>query len=374
MIFFDHAAASTVHPEITDHYPELAKRYSGNPEAAHQLGYQLRKALQELEERLFDALLPAGLKVEHQCFWGSNGTELISSIGLLTGDDRTEVWGSSLDHAAAAAMQKRCFGEIRQFALSNAGIITNLPAGTAPQLVYITAVQSEIGARQNLPWLIQQIRQAAPEAVILLDAVQSAAFYEYPADAPLPDLMLISGSKIGAPGGAVLLASGRHCKFFRDGFARLRQKEYLIGKADPLTAAMVTMAAELNKKSRPENLQKITQINQYLRNELADFILPNGQKVRLTVPMEQSAANILHFTLPGYQAGVLVRMFSAQDIMLSSGSACESESRDPSRILSALKYSRNDAFSGLRLSFAPSNTLDEAQIFLQKLKTVLAGY
>lgn len=374
MIFFDHAAAAGVRPEIASHYPELLQRYCGNPEAAHQLGYQLRKELQELQERLFAAVLPAGLKVDHHCFFGADGTELINSAGMLTGDLKSCVWASSLDHAAAAAMQKRCFGQTALFTLDNVGCITNLPNGNAPKLVYISAVQSEIGVRQDAAQLIQSVRRAAPEAIILLDAVQSAAFYEYPADAPLPDLMLISGSKFGSPGGAALLASGRHCKFFREGFAQLRLKEYRIGKSDPLTAAMLTLAAESSQRSRREDLQKVTLINQYLRRELASFALPDGKTPRLTVPFPESAANILHFTLPGYQAGVLVRMFSAQDIMLSSGSACESESREPSRILSALKYSRNDAFSGLRLSFAVENTLSEAKTFLQELKNIIETY
>ena len=374
MIFFDHAAAAGVRQEITEAFPELVRRYSGNPEAAHQLGYQLRQEMQELEKRLFAALLPAGLKTDHRCFFGSDATELINSTGLLTGDGKACVWGSSLDHAAAAAMQKRCFGEIGQFTLDATGIITGLPAASTPKLVYISAVQSEIGVRQDTSELIRMVRKAAPEAIIMLDAVQSAPFYAYPADAPLPDLLLVSGSKFGAPSGAALLASGRCCKFFSEGFSRLRQQEYRIGKADSLTAAMVTLAAEAAQKYHPENLQKITQINQFLRRELAKVVLPNGKTPRLTVPLEKSAANILHFTLPGYQAGVLVRMFSARNIILSSGSACESESRDPSRILTALKYSRSDAFSGLRLSFGAENTLDEAEIFLRELKAVIADY
>ena len=374
MIFFDHAAAAGVRQELAEQYSELVRRYSGNPEAAHQLGYQLRQEMQELENRLFGAVLPAGSKAEHRCFFGHDATEFINCAGLLTGDAKGCVWGSSLDHAAAAAMQKRCFGEIGQFALDHAGMITGLPSGNTPKLVYISAVQSEIGVRQDVPQLIREVRKAAPEAIILLDAVQSAPFYDYPEDAPLPDLLLVSGSKFGSPNGAALLATGCCCKFFSDGFARLRQQEYRIGKADPLTAAMLTLAAEMNQKTRQESLQKVTQINQFLRRELANFILPNGKTPRLTVPQEKSAANILHFTLPGYQAGVLVRMFSARNIMLSSGSACESESRDPSRILTALKYSRSDAFSGLRLSFGAENTLEEAQIFLHELKAVLADY
>ena len=115
-------------------------------------------------------------------------------------------------------------------------------------------------------------------------------------------------------------------------------------------------------------------INAMLRNELADMRLPNGEKVILTVPEEAGAENILHLLLPGYQAGVLVRMFAAADIMLSSGSACESESGEPSAVLTALGYNRKLAYSGLRLSFSGNNSCKEAEIFLQTLKNILQDY
>ena len=33
MIYFDHAAAMPVLPEVKDNYPDLLEKYSGNPEA-----------------------------------------------------------------------------------------------------------------------------------------------------------------------------------------------------------------------------------------------------------------------------------------------------------------------------------------------------
>jgi cysteine desulfurase len=104
------------------------------------------------------------------------------------------------------------------------------------------------------------------------------------------------------------------------------------------------------------------------------MLLPNGSKCRFTVPAEAGAGNILHFMLPGYQAGVLVRMFSAEDIMLSSGSACQSESDEPSAVLQALNYSKSDAYSGIRVSLSGENTREEAEIFVQKLQQILQDY
>lgn len=373
MIYFDHAAHTPVHTQLVECYPALVRQFSGNPEAAHQLGYALRQSMHELEERLLAALLPAALKVEHRCFFGHDGTELLNSAGLVCSGKVS--WHTSFDHPAAECMLQRSFDAQYQFSFDQYGAITALPAEDAePALIYLNWVQSEIGTLQDAAEIIKLCRKACPEAVILLDAVQASALYEYPSDAPLPDLMLVSGAKLGAPGGAALLAVGKHCSRFGKAMEKLRRNEHIISKADPLSAAMLTEAAEICVRSRTQNREKIAKVNDFLRSALSNYVLPNREKIKLTVPAEKSAVNILHFMLKGYQAGVLVRMFSKRNIMLSSGSACESESRDPSRVLSALKYSRSDAFSGLRISFAADNTISEAEQFLSTLAEITCDY
>ena len=58
MIYFDHAAAMPVLPEVIASYPGLLEKYSGNPEAAHRLGHTLNKELAALGDMLFETLLP----------------------------------------------------------------------------------------------------------------------------------------------------------------------------------------------------------------------------------------------------------------------------------------------------------------------------
>jgi len=375
MIYFDHAAASMLLPQLREKMPSVYAEFSGNPEAAHSGGYALRKALQNISDQLFKQLLPSAPPEKRAVFFAADATMLLNTVGELLAERKSASWGSALDHAAARSVHKRCFREYGSMQLSEYGVICNLPSAPEnPGLITVNHVQSEIGVKQDLVRLLPELRSAAPEAVILVDAVQSSVFYAYPSAATVPDLLLISGEKLGAPGGAALLASGRHCQFFVEGFERLRKIEHRISKVCIPQAVLLAEAVKYNADQRIAALENIRQINQFLRNTLSNRTLPNGKKLRFTVPADKAADHILHLLLPGYQSGVLVRMFAAENILLSSGSACESESAEPSYMLTALGCSRSDAYSGLRLSFGKENTLAEAEVFCEKLFQILTDY
>ncbi len=376
MICFDHAAAAPVLSEIRERYPVYLAQYSGNPEAAHAGGAALRRELQSCAERLAKALL-FGRKVlpEYVVFYGHDATELLNMAGVVCGNTRAAAWGSALDHPAGSLMLERNFERIEKFSLSSCGQITSLPETAArPAMVLINHVQSEIGVRQNLAELIPKLRKVAPGAVILLDCVQSALLEEYLPDVALPDLQLISGVKLGAGSGAALIAWGEKAGEFKRRWMALRRNWHLTGRMSVVPAVALTETLEIIQQRRDAAKQQIEAINHFLRSRLQDMVLPNGRKIIFTVPAAAASGNILHFILPGYQSGVLVRMFSAENILLAAGSACQSESDEPSVVLSSLKYSRSDSYSGLRLSFWLDNTLDEARIFMEKISHILKNY
>lgn len=373
MIYFDCAAAAPVLPEIADAYPDYLKKYSGNPEAAHACGLQLRRQYADLEKQLTRAIFP-GRHIERSAlFTASDASLLLDAAGAAAaGQGCRTAWGADLEHPADMQMLKRHFSDVKKFTLDPTGIISELPQGSA-NFIVLSHVQSEIGVRQDLKSLISLLHRRAPEAIILVDAVQSAAWESYPDDAPLPDLLLISGAKLGSGGGSALIACGRHTGKIQTFFKQLRS-EHLIGKADLITLAAMTDALKIHRQNRSGETDQIRRVNRFLREKLQDHLMPNGKKLILTVPAECAADNILHLILPGYQSGVLVRMFSAEQIMLSAGSACQAETDEPSLILQGIGYSKKDAFSGLRLSFSPANTLDEAEKFLSVLENILQNY
>ena len=107
---------------------------------------------------------------------------------------------------------------------------------------------------------------------------------------------------------------------------------------------------------------------------MAGLPLPGGARSFCTVPAEAASPFILHLTLPGVQSGVVVRMLSEEDVMVAAGSACASETRTPSAALTALGFSRELAYSGLRISFGFDTSPEDVKKMAEALKTVLKNY
>ena len=82
MIYFDNAASIPVLPDIKICYAELLEKFSGNIEAAHSLGHELKNQLKTLENQLFDLLLPGADPLQRKVFFADSATTLINAVGL----------------------------------------------------------------------------------------------------------------------------------------------------------------------------------------------------------------------------------------------------------------------------------------------------
>ena len=341
MIYFDQAAAVRPLPAALEFYRENAARVFVNPEAAHAFAYRLRKELEDAGRRLSRALTGREMHV----VWGSSGTDVLRTAGMLPRFRRGRVRISPFEHPAAAAAFP---GD------AEGPVVLNV----YPQ------VESETGLLDDddddgSAW--------RGEGLVLCDAIQAAGKRMLPADA---DLIAVSGHKLGGMGGAALL--------FRDDalvpeFARLRA-EHRVGRADPVQCLTLAFAAEYLRERLTENEAHVRGIGRFLREKLVGMALPGGKTVRATLPEEKASPYILHLLLPGMQTGVLVRMLGERGVACAAGSACAAESGDPSPTLLAMKYSRADAYAGLRLSFGPDNTPAEAERFVEVFVQTLKEY
>ena len=337
MIHFDQAAALRPDPAVLDFYRETAGRTFVNQEAAHRFAYDLRKELEDAGTRLARALAGEALHV----VWGSSGTDVLRTCGMLDRFRRGKVRISPFEHPAAAAAFAGGDG---------AEVLTVYPA-----------VESETGMLDDgTAW-------RTPGVPLLCDAIQAAG--KLPLDSEA-DLIAVSGHKLGGMGGAALL--------YRDAaltpeFARLRA-EHRIGRPEPAQCLTLAFAAERARERLAENAEKVREINRFLREKLVGMKLPGGKTVRATLAEEKASPYILHLLFPGMQTGVLVRMLGERGVACAAGSACAAESDQPSPTLLAMGFSRADAYSGLRLSFGPDNTPAEAEKFIEIFASAIKDY
>ena len=87
--------------------------------------------------------------------------------------------------------------------------------------------------------------------------------------------------------------------------------------------------------------------------------------------LREGAPQILSISVMGVRSEVLLHSLEDKGIYISAGSACSSHKRKPSATLSAMGMSKDQIESTVRLSFCEENTIEEADYFLDTMKTLV---
>ncbi len=362
-IYFDWAAAAPPDNEILDFYRQTLERCFVNQEAGYRAAFLLRKELHQAGENIAEC---AGLGAYHTIF-GASGTELAQALALLPLAPGGNVVCSALEHPALAAAAQNMGREVRLLVPDSTGRIApealDATVDEQTRIVFCHFVQSELGVVQDIDALVQCVRGQAPRAVFCCDAIQGAGKLPLPQKA---DILLLSGHKFGAPGGAALL----HAPELRlDTFwHEMRSVHYRLGRPEPALCLALAETFRRRTERLQLHLQQATDFNQALRTALAEFPL------RFSVEAAASSPYILHCTLPGYQGAILSRMLGERNIAVAAGSACQAESQGPSPALLALGFRRETAYAGLRMSFGFAPDLREIPFFVDVLRNVLNTY
>lgn len=371
MIFFDHAAAESIPREVLDyHVSRLRDAGFVNQESAHGAGREAAKKLEKAGRELA-ALL--GREKGAVCF-AATGSDLFrilaATFGKMPGKSASSkpfaALTTALEHPAAEANLKAFFDRVDKLGHDRLGRVAARPQNEPPppvpcRLTLIGAVNSELGLVQS-PEVFSSRKGAGTEkSVLAVDFVQGAGKLKEP---PEGDILLVSGHKFGAPGGAAMICSDPATAEKLEAYRKIF---YGAGRADVPTQESMVFALRRRLERLDADREKVSQINSFLREKLKN-------EVEFTLPPEASSPFILHFSVPGFQSGVLLRMLSEKGVMCAAGSACQSESGGPSRVLKALRWSDKKAYSALRLSFSPANTLAEAEEFVRIFRKLLKEY
>ena len=120
------------------------------------------------------------------------------------------------------------------------------------------------------------------------------------------------------------------------------------------------------KNNLKENLLKLKQTQTYLENKLKSFkgLTINGVKVK-------RLNNTTSISFENYSGNDIMFMLEKFGVCVSTGSACNSESSEPSYVLTSMGLKRPQ--NTVRISFDENTTLSQIDYFLEKLKQCLKG-
>lgn len=112
-------------------------------------------------------------------------------------------------------------------------------------------------------------------------------------------------------------------------------------------------AAEKGSKCLSEGISKMTELRSYALEKLS------GEGVELNLPKGDTAPHVISVRLPNIKSETMLHFLSANDICVSSGSACSSHSKKTSRALKAFGLSDREADCTIRVSLCELNTKED---------------
>ena len=396
MIYLDNSATTPIHPEVLKAMMPYLKGGYGNAGAVYRIGRESAKAIQKAREQvaqLFNA------SVDQIVFTsgGSEGNNMVFSYGMrcmLEERGKKHVVISQIEHDSVYEAATHMFkpsgkADIKddfytQFIHTKSDGTVDvkhlealLDEDESIGLVSVMYVNNETGAVNS----INHIGEICRDRGILFhtDCVQAAGCHPIDANIIGCDFATISGHKIYAPKGIgaiyikdktlarSLIYGGTNQEFGLRGGTENVASIVGLGKACDLICSdfgTQRVTVSLLKRLFYENMTS------YLKElNLEDRIHVNGASVG-------DVGKTLNLRVEDIDSETLLLMLDAKGVCISAGSACHSHRSEPSRVLTAMGLSDDEARDSVRISFSSTNTPAEieeaAAIFSSCIKT-LAG-
>ena len=236
-------------------------------------------------------------------------------------------------------------------------------------MVTMMMVNNETGARYDLEKVFALAKQRNPQVTTHCDAIQGFMKCRFTPASLGADLISISAHKVHGPKGVGALYVSADVLKQRKLVPILHGggQEFGFRSGTENVIGIVGFGAAVKKahSSLDESIARMASLREYTLLKLASL------DVRLNVPLAATAPHIINFTLPSIKSETMLHYLSGEGVFVSSGSACSSHSREPSRALTAFGLSANDADCSIRVSLSAENTEADVDAFIERLRSGL---
>lgn len=343
------------------------EEHYGNPSSLHRMGLEAEKIVKRARTQLAQA---AGA-VPGQVIFTSGGTESDNTaiFGAAKAGRRRgkRIVTTAVEHPAVletmTVLEKEGFEILRipvdRFCRLDLDAMEDA-IDHQTILVSVMQVNNETGTIQPVGEVADIIRRKGAPALLHCDAVQSFGKIPLPREA---DMISISGHKIHGPkgSGALILREGLRLPAFIHGGGQ--EKGMRSGTENVPAIAGLGLASEMSVQDREGRMERIASMRQKLLEGLTEQIPDTvvnspaewGGKASLCV------GSLLNVSFPGTRGEVILHSLEQEGICVSTGSACSSNKKGRSHVLTAMGLSEAEVEGAIRFSLSEYNTEDEIQ-------------
>ena len=371
-IYLDHAATTPLDKRVLEKMlPYFTENY-GNANSQHSFGQTAKVAVDNARKTIADII---GAKPS-EIYFTSGGTE--SDNWALRGtakrykDKGKHLIISKIEHHAMLTTAKEL--EKEGFEFSYIGVdeygsinLDELEKAIRPDTIFIGCMyaNNEVGTIQPIEKIVEIAKKH--NIVCFTDAVQAMGAIEINVSKLGVDMMSFSAHKFGGPKGvgALYIRNGLDLGKIITGGHQERTR-----RGGTTNVAGVVGFSEALRLSR-ESLDKDNEYITGLRDRFIERVESEIPYVKLNGSRENRLSNNADFSFYFIEGESILMMLDLEGIAVSSGSACSSDSLDPSHVLLAMGIPAEYAHGSIRFTFGKDNTLEEVEYTVDKLKEII---
>ncbi|MFX1530650.1 MAG: cysteine desulfurase NifS [Promethearchaeota archaeon] len=378
-VYLDNAATTPMDPRVIEEVTKHFKETYGNSSSLHSIGQKAAQVLLKSRE-IIASLINAD---RDDIFFTSSGTEADNiAIFGVTSKNREKgnhIITSSIEHHAVENPYKHLikkgfevtFLPVDQFGLVDVKDVENAITDKTI-LISVMFANNEIGTIEP----IKEIGAVAKKHDVIFhtDAVQ--AFGKVPIDVEDMNIDLLSASahKLYGPKGVGMLYIRN--KGVRKGWGKFiepimygggHEREMRPSTVNIPGIAGFAKAVELAKEEMQE--ESLRQIK--LRDKIIKWVTESIEDSYLNGHPTQRLPNNVNLGFKYIEGESIILDLDMDGIATSTGSACSSQSLDPSHVLLAIGLKPEEAHGSLRVSLGRFTTEEDVDYFLKKLPGVI---
>lgn len=367
--YLDNNSTTALKTEVLEAMLPFMTNQHGNATSRHSFGRTARAAVEHAREQVAAAVGAYA----NQIVFTSGGTEAnnFAVKGICNNLEPAQILTSAIEHPCvsrpALALQARGYKAHRILVDANCNLdmahLQKLML-TPTNLVSVMLANNETGAIQDITAIAKLAREH--KAFVHTDAVQ--ALGKIPVDffALGVHAMTVSSHKTGGPLGAGALVIDKRIDIQPLLHGGGQERGLRSGTENLAAIVGFGMACELAAKNltvfdmHTEALRKLLEVGLQKLNAVIF-----GQ-ISLRIP------NTSFFAFPNIDGETLVIALDKAGFAVASGSACSSDSDEPSHVLLAMGVDEDLARGAVRVSFGMQNTTEQVNRFLSALEQELS--
>ena len=364
-VYFDHNATTQIDGRVLDAMLPWMRTQSGNPSSRHQFGRAAREAVAQAREQVARA---CGAQASQVVFTAS-GTEAnnLAIKGLADYVPRGQILSSAVEHPCVtrSAMAMRALGHTsNSIPVNSDGKVDRAEMkaqlGQPTSLVSVMLANNETGVLQDVSELAELARGHG--SLMHTDAVQALGKIALNFNDLNVHAMTVSSHKLHGPQGAAALILDKRVDIQPLLHGGGQERGLRSGTENVAAIVGFGLACELASQQLADYQSHTLSLRTQLEKGLASMnaSLFGAQSTRLS--------NTSFFAMEGIEGETLVVALDRKGYAVASGSACSSDSTEPSAVLLAMGVQEELARGAVRVSLGTQNSAQQVADFLQHLQ------